>query len=173
MLEPASETDHPAIVALVNRAYRGASDVRSWNTEAHLIAGDRVTLDQLRRDLGANPDARLMVHRPDQGGLLACVWIEPETAQDWYFGMLAIDPADQAKGLGQRMLAAIEAFVRDRGGRRIRITVVNRREPLIAWYERHGFARTGETEPFPYEDKSLGLPLRDDLAFVILAKAVA
>jgi len=173
MLETAGEDDHPAIVALVNRAYRGQGDVRIWNTEADLTSGDRITLDQLRQDIEGHPSARLMVHRKDHGDVMASVWIEPETGTDWYFGMLAIDPAAQAIGLGQRMLAEIDAFVRNRGGRRIRITVINRREALIAWYERHGYVRTGEIEPFPYEDRRLGTPLRDDLSFVVLAKHLA
>lgn len=48
--------------------------------------------------------------------------------------------------------------------RALRITVINLREELIAWYERRSFVRTGETEPFPYHDPSVGQRLRGDLA---------
>jgi hypothetical protein len=44
------------------------------------------------------------------------------------------------------------------------------RDALIAWYERRGYQRTGETEPYPYGDNRFGTPLRDDLEFVILRK---
>ena len=54
------------------------------------------------------------------------------------------------------------------GGRSVRMTVVNVRDTLIAWYERRGYARTGATEPFPYEDARFGVPRRADLAFVEL-----
>jgi hypothetical protein len=32
--------------------------------------------------------------------------------------------------------------------------------------------RTGETQPFPYEDERFGMPARDDLSFVVLEKAL-
>ena len=50
------------------------------------------------------------------------------------------------------------------------MTVVNVRVSLIAWYQRRGYALTGETEPFPYGDDRFGRPLRDDLHFVVLTK---
>ena len=167
MLEPATFEDHPAIVTIVNRAYRGPADHRGWNSEAHLIAGDRITLDRLRRELAESPKARLLVHRDAGGEPRACVWIEPEDDGGWYFGMLAIDPGTQAGGTGARMLEAIDSHVRDHGGRRLRISVINVREELIAWYERRGFVRTGAFEPLP---DGIGQPLRDGLGFVILVK---
>jgi len=169
MLEPATFEDHPAVVAIVNRAYRGTADHRGWNSEADLISGDRVTLAQLRQDLTDSLHACLLVHRDAAGEVLACVRVEPEDGDGWYFGMLAIDPATQASGLGKRMLDAIDAHVRERGGRRLRITVINVREQLIAWYERRGFVRTGEIEPLP---KGIGRPLRDNMNFIVLAKSL-
>jgi hypothetical protein len=53
-----------------------------------------------------------------------------------------------------------------------KITVVQQREPLIGWYERRGYRRTGALEAFPYGDESVGTPLRDDLRFVVLEKAL-
>ncbi len=172
MLEPALPDDHAAIVTLVNHAYRGGGEKESWNAESGIIAGPRITLDQLRRDLEANTEARILVHRTSNGTVRASVWLEPLTGGEWYFGMLAIDPTAQALGVGRRMLAAIEAYVADQGGRHIRMTVMNVRDTLIAWYERRGYARTGEIEAFPYEDNRFGTPLRADLAFVVLAKAL-
>jgi hypothetical protein len=32
------------------------------------------------------------------------------------------------------------------------MTVIDARPELIAWYERRGYARTGETRPFPMPD---------------------
>jgi hypothetical protein len=50
------------------------------------------------------------------------------------------------------------------------MTVIAQRAELIAWYERRGYVRTGETRPFPYGDERFGRPLRDDLHFVVLEK---
>jgi hypothetical protein len=60
--------------------------------------------------------------------------------------------------------------VRKRGGRGIRMTVVNVRDALINWYMRRGYSLTGETEPFPYGNNRFGIPKRDDLHFVVLRK---
>jgi hypothetical protein len=48
--------------------------------------------------------------------------------------------------------------------------VIRQREQLIAWYERRGYARTGELRPFPYGDERYGLPRVDDLEFTVLLK---
>jgi hypothetical protein len=53
------------------------------------------------------------------------------------------------------------------------MTVIVQRVELIAWYERHGYRRTGETKPFPYGDERFGLPRRDDLAFEVLSKTLS
>jgi hypothetical protein len=60
----------------------------------------------------------------------------------------------------------------ERGARRVRTTVINTRDTLIAWYERRGYVRTGEIQPFPYGDDRSGKPSREDLCFVVLEKAV-
>jgi hypothetical protein len=41
---------------------------------------------------------------------------------------------------------------------------------LIAWYRRRGYLATGEMAPFPYGDARFGLPVRDDLAFIVMEK---
>ena len=51
------------------------------------------------------------------------------------------------------------------------MTVVNVRDTLIAWYQRRGYALTGVTRPFPSDDR-FGKPLRDDLCFVVLERAL-
>jgi GNAT superfamily N-acetyltransferase len=102
--------------------------------------------------------------------VLGCVWIEPLGDDGWYPGSLATDPTRQNSGLGKALLSAAEQWVRDRGGKRIRMHAVNVRDALIAWYLRRGDHKTGETEPFPYGDDRFGAPLRDDLRFLVLEK---
>ncbi|MEI9890137.1 MAG: hypothetical protein WDN45_05495 [Caulobacteraceae bacterium] len=58
------------------------------------------------------------------------------------------------------LLEAAEAAARALGARRVRMTVVNVREGLIAWYERRGYRPTGEVLPFPYDDLRFGQPTR-------------
>lgn len=171
MYVPISDEDVPAVAALMNRAYRGVGGARGWAVETDYLAGDRTTTEALRAELAAKPAARLMkwVDGPENS-FSGCVGLEPLGGDVWYLGSFAIDPELQNGGLGRVMLAAAEDWARQRGGRRMRMTVINMREALIAWYLRRGYHKTGETEPFPYGDDRFGAPLRDDLSFLVLER---
>ena len=169
----AGETDLDAIVELVNSAYRGDSSRRGWTTEADFLGGQRTDPATLRGDLAARGGATLLVMRDaPQGELLGTVWLEPRDAEVWYLGMLTVRPDRQGQQLGRRLLDEAESFARARGARRMRMSVIPLRDTLIAWYERCGYARTGESLPFPYGDERYGLPLRDDLRFDVYEKAL-
>ena len=169
-LNAATEADYPAIIALTNRAFRGTGADASWNVE-DVIDGDRINESLLREDLAKAPDGHLLIWR-ENGEQLGHVRLDPLANGTWYLGMLTVRPDRQDLGLGRRLLAASEDFARARGGTRIRMTVVNTRDTLVAWYERRGYALTGETLPFPYGDNRYGTPNRDDLAFVVLEKRI-
>jgi ribosomal protein S18 acetylase RimI-like enzyme len=171
MLTRASDSDLPAIVELMNAAFRGTGPTASWNTEAGFMDGERTNEILLRAELAEKPEAMLLISRRDQtGSLQGCVWLEPKDHTTWYLGSLAVDPRLQNSGFGRKLLAVAEQWASDHGAHTIRITVVNVRETLIAWYERRGYRRTGETLSFPYEDQRFGTPRRDDLAFMVLEK---
>lgn len=171
-LYPATAADLPAIAELVNTAYRG--DDSGWTSEGEYMGGSRTDAETLRRDLAANPDARLLALRDGpEAPLLGCVWLEPAGGEDWYLGMLTIRTDLQDRRLGRDLLLAAETFAADSGARRVRMTVINVRTELIAWYERRGYVRTGEILPFPYEDCPFGVPRRPDLSFVVLARELA
>jgi GNAT superfamily N-acetyltransferase len=168
---PIVDNDIPAVVALINRAYRGTSSSAAWTTEAAYLSGDRTTEHLLRADLDAKPDASLFKWKDSRTGpIQGCVWLEHLGNDIWYLGSLAIDPERQNSGLGRVLLSAAEQWMRERGATRVRMTVVNIRDTLISWYLRRGYRRTGETNPFPYGDNRFGIPLRDDLSFVVLEK---
>jgi ribosomal protein S18 acetylase RimI-like enzyme len=170
-LKPATEADLPEIVALTNWAYRGTGPQSSWTVESYL-EGQRTTVEALRDDLGVNPQARLLVWRDADGELQGHVWLEPQADGVWYLGLLSVRPDRQDRKLGRTLLGAAEAFAQDRGAHRVRLTVINVRDTLIAWYERRGYALTGEVRPFPYGDDRFGKPQRDDLSFVVLERAL-
>jgi ribosomal protein S18 acetylase RimI-like enzyme len=166
-----ADDEIPAIVRLMNSAYRGAGGVSGWCTEQSYIAGDRTTSDHLRADIIAKPSASLLKWvEADTGLLVGCVWLEPLDDDTWYLGSLAVDPERQNGAVGRTMLDAAEDWLRQRGAKHVRITVINVRDSLIAWYIRRGYAATGKTDPFPYGDDRFGRPLREDLCFVILEK---
>ena len=167
-LAPAVEADYAQVVDRANAAYRGAAG--GWTTEAGIIAGLRLTDATLRQDLADKPDAVLLVHRDPDGLVRGTVWLEPVGNEVWYLGLLTVRPEEQNAGLGRQMLSAAEDWVRAHCGTTIRMTVLNVRDTLLAWYERRGYRRTGATVPFPYDDERVGVPLQDDLCFLVLEK---
>jgi ribosomal protein S18 acetylase RimI-like enzyme len=170
-LKLAVEADYAEIIALVNLAFRGSGPSASWNVEAGIIEGQRLDESLLREDLAAKPAACLLTHRDGaKGTLLGTVWLDPGKDGVWNLGLLTVRPDLQKRHLGRALLSAAEDFAKERGAHRMRMTVLNVREALIAWYERRGYTLTGETQPFPYGDGRFGRPLRDDLQFVVLEK---
>jgi ribosomal protein S18 acetylase RimI-like enzyme len=170
-LIPAADSDLDAVADLVNSAYRGETSRAGWTTEADYLDGQRTDAATLRRDLAETPGATLLTWRDTADGpILGTVWLEPSGDGAWYLGMLTVNPELQARQLGRTLLEAAEAHAAERGATRIQMTVVQIRDTLIAWYERRGYARTGETRPFPYDDQRFGVPRRDDLAFIVMEK---
>jgi len=188
----AEEADVPAIVALVESAYRGVSSRAGWTTEADLLDGQRTDADEVR-SLLADPRARIVLATDAHGALLGCVKLENghetdatthdgggnagseatsiETSGAAWIGLFAVNPTLQARGLGRALLAEAERLARTELGRSAaRMTVIAQRDVLLAWYARCGYAPTGATEPFPYGNPRAGLPRRPDLYFVVLEK---
>ncbi|MCX5138513.1 MULTISPECIES: GNAT family N-acetyltransferase [unclassified Streptomyces] len=164
----ATEADVPALVELIQAAYRGDSSRAGWTTEADILEGQR-TDPQGVRDVVEAPGSRLLVVERD-GETVACCQLE-HRGEAAYFGMFAVRPALQGAGLGKVIIAEAERTVRESwGAREMHMTVISVREDLIAWYERRGYRRTGKLSPFPYGDERFGVPQRDDLAFELLVK---
>jgi GNAT superfamily N-acetyltransferase len=171
MLTPAIEADHSAIIELANWAYRGTGPSASWNMESGILEGQRLNESLIREDLAARPQGHLLTYREEPGGvLLGTAWLDPRADGAWYLGLFMVRPDMQNRQLGRTLLAAAESFARERGARRIRMTVLHVRSTLIAWYQRRGYVLSGEREPFPYGDDRFGRPLRDDLYFLVLQK---
>ena len=166
---PAVAADVAALQPFVHAAYRGDSARRGWTHEADLLDGQRIDAEALAGIIG---DPSQVVLLAEQAGALAgCVQVTNKRRGLAYLGMLAVDPLAQARGIGRRLIAAAEEVARTRfGADRMEMTVIVQRTELIDWYVRCGYALTGETRPFPATDPRFGLPRRDDLAFVVLAR---
>ena len=88
-----------------------------------------------------------------------------------YFGMFAVEPTCQGRGIGRAVVAECERIAREEWSLPVlQMTVIDLREELIAWYGRLGYRRTGNFLPFPYGDTRFGVPRRDDLRFELLEK---
>jgi GNAT superfamily N-acetyltransferase len=170
---PAALEDLAAVSALVNRAYRGESSRAGWTTEADLLTGVRTDAASLAQELAASPGAVILTLRDAAGAApVGSVWLKPQPDEEgvWYLGLFAVEPTRQAGGLGRRLLEAAEAYARERGGRRMRMTVIAVRAELIAWYQRRGYQLTGAFAPFPYDDERVGTPLGQGLRLAVMER---
>ena len=165
----ATTADIPDLVILINSAYRGESSKKGWTTEADLLDGQRTDEESLKMLL-AKPGSILLKYVNAEEKIYACVNLQQQ-AQKLYLGMLTVSPSLQGSGIGKKLLAASEQYARENKFEAIRMTVISIRQELIAWYERHGYNRTGETQPFPTGDPRFGIP-KQFLEFVVLEKNI-
>jgi ribosomal protein S18 acetylase RimI-like enzyme len=167
----ATPADIPALVALVTSAYRGDASREGWTTEADLLDGARIDPDLLLQDI-ERARSRVVLALGSSGELQACAHVA-ESDDAGYFGMFAVKPGLQRGGIGHGVLAECERIAReDWGLGTMRMTVIDLRDELIAWYERRGYRRTGVFKPFPYGDARFGVPRRPDLRFEVLEKSL-
>ena len=167
----ATAADIDAIVALVESAYRGDASRQGWTTEADFLDGRRTGDDDVAACIARERSRILLAER--DGAMLACAHVAEEDGAG-YFGMFAVDPTRQGGGIGDAVLREAERVAREEWHLPVmRMTVIDVRDTLIAYYERRGYRRTGITKPFPYGDARFGLPTRDDLRFEILEKALS
>lgn len=173
----ATSHDVDTLVELVTSAYRGDASRVGWTTEANLLDGNRIDPEVLRADL-QRPRSRVLVaerHSAYSGeapGIIACAHVAEEHGSG-YFGMFSVRPELQGEGIGHRVLAEAERIAKEEWGLpTMRMTVIDLRDELIAWYQRRGYRRTGTLKPFPYGDARFGIPKRDDLRFEVLEKSL-
>ena len=167
--------DLAEVATLVNAAYRGEGGNAGWTSEVNMVDGPRTSATDLKEDLTASTNVSILLLR-NAKELLACVRLERAAGAGGelicFIGMLAVRPGTQNRGIGRALLNHAELEARAAGARLARLTVVSIRESLIAWYERRGYRRTGGIERFPYEEPRVGTPLRPDLEFAVLQKAL-
>ncbi len=164
----ATAADIDAIVALVESAYRGDVSKQGWTTEADMLDGRRTGADDVGACIAPPRSRILLAERGDR--LLACAHVAEEDAAG-YFGMFSVRPDQQGGGIGKAVLDEAERIARDEWQlSSMRMTVIDIRAELIAFYARRGYRRTGITKPFPYGDARFGIPKRNDLRFEVLEK---
>lgn len=165
----AEPSDIARLQPFVHAAYRGDSARQGWTHEADLLEGQRIDVEALSAMM-ADPAHIILLAEAD-GGLVGCVQVNDKGNGLAYLGMLSVNPESQGGGIGRRLIAAAEAEARSTfKASRMEMTVIVQRVELIDWYVRCSYRLTGETRPFPATDPRFGLPQRNDLAFVVLAR---
>ncbi len=164
----AIDNDTTALVSLINRSYRGDSSRIGWTTEADLLSGKRIDeagLIQLLND----PESLILIAQSEES-ILATIHAHHEN-ETVHFGLFAVEPLLQGEGIGKELLAYAESeAIRKWGVSTAIMEVITHRSELIEYYERRGYMRTGEINPFPLS--SLWQSIADDLALAVLKKSL-
>jgi GNAT superfamily N-acetyltransferase len=150
-LRIATETDFEALMRLINKAFQ---------IESFFKLKDRVNAEILQEYFRKGSfliyEENGEENGEESGQFLACVFVELK-GNSAYLGLLSVDPKQQKKGLGRRLVAAAEEFARESGAHFMELTIVNLRTELLAIYEKLGYKVTG-TEPFPAEQMPVSQP---------------
>jgi ribosomal protein S18 acetylase RimI-like enzyme len=168
MIAQASISDVQPLVTLINSAYRGEGSKQGWTTEADLIQGLR-TDEQIMTEILTDPATTFLKYTDDSGQIIGCMRLQKQEDR-LYLGMLTVSPTAQAQGIGKQMLKAADAVAQAQQCRALFMTVFSVRTELLAWYERHGYQRTGEVLPFTPNEKFEIVTQK--LEFLVLEKPV-
>lgn len=166
MITIATLEDVLPLEKLINSAYRGETSKKGWATEADLLEGKRITLDELEEIIQNKNNTILKYTENNQ--IIGSVLLANKGSK-LYLGMLAISPELQNRGLGKKLLQEAEVHALSLGLSKIVMTVITIREKLIEWYNRHGYVDTGEREPFVLNDSD-AIITDQHLEFIVLEK---
>jgi ribosomal protein S18 acetylase RimI-like enzyme len=148
VIRPARRPDLPRLWPVIERAYRGEAARTGWTHEADLIEGDRTSLASLEAIVDDLSNTLLMAVDGEEP--IGCVHVADRGDGTSYLGLLCVGPEWQRYGVGKRLIASAEAWAQiGFHAERIEMTVIESRTELIAFYERRGYAQTGEKRPFP------------------------
>jgi ribosomal protein S18 acetylase RimI-like enzyme len=165
----AVSSDAADITTLVNRAYRGEASRQGWTTEADLLDGRRTTETDVVQMINTPDAAMLLCERDHQ--LIGSIHLE-RVDDHVHLGMFVVDPVLQSRGIGKQLLAEAEQQARQRWHvAKAVMHVIACRQELIAFYERRGYARTGQFQPFP-ENPAVWAPKVERLQLEVLEKSI-
>ena len=164
----ASLVDVAELTVLVNSAYRGEESKKGWTSEADMLDGIRID-ETLLKEYFNNEAITILKYTDDNGVITGCVYLEVKGSK-LYLGMFSVSPVLQGKGVGRALLEAAEVLAKQLNCHTITMTVISTRAELISWYERRGYAFTGEIQPF-HDHGRFGSP-KQPMELIVLEKAV-
>jgi len=111
---PATASDIPSLISLINRAYRGEESRRGWTTEAHLLDGELRTDEKDILQLMQMPGATFLKYINEDGIIQGTVFLK-KSDDKMYLGMLSVSPLLQSQGIGKELMADAEVYARKCG----------------------------------------------------------
>lgn len=167
MIEIATPEDIPALMKMINTAYRDPDSKKGWTTEAGIIQGGIRVDEAGLKGIIERDSAVLLKYTGDDHKITGCVYLQNKPPRV-YLGLLTVDPEIQAQGIGKKLLHAADEYARQKQFTSIILKVVSIRRELIEWYERNGYIITGEKEPFEAEAR-YGTPVQP-LELIVMEK---
>jgi len=101
----AQQHEAEQLVALVNSAYRGEISRQGWTTEVDLLDGRRTEATELKHLIASDDSIILLCKNASE--LVGSIHLE-RSEQQVQFGMLAVQPSLQGRGIGKQLLQAAE-----------------------------------------------------------------
>lgn len=166
MITKATLEDVFSLEKLINSAYRGETSKQGWTTEANLLSGKRITLDELSEVI-QNKNNTILKYTKNNQIIGSVLLVNKESKL--YLGMLTVSPELQNSGIGKLLLKEAEIHALALDLPKIVMTVISIRKELIEWYKRHGYEDTGIREPFPLNDTD-AIISKEALEFIVLEK---
>jgi ribosomal protein S18 acetylase RimI-like enzyme len=168
MFIKANPQDAQLLEKLINGAYRGAQAAQGWTSEAHLLDGQRTDVDLLSAQLCC---AEIIFLRDSNDPPLSCVQLQ-KSETSCHISMLTVSPTTQGNGTGSKLLTAAENFAKNTWHcNQTTMNVIAQRPELIAFYQRRGYQLTGQSTPFP-NDQKFGIPKVSNLVLLELKKVL-
>jgi ribosomal protein S18 acetylase RimI-like enzyme len=154
MIRLATPADAAAMIPIINAAFAVEGFIDGTRTDAERLA--------LMFDTGD------FLVAEEEGRLVGSIYTEIRPEQRGYIGMLAVDPSQQRRGLGRRMMEAAEEHCRQKGCDVIDILVVNLRTELPPLYRKLGYVEVGIEEFHPSRPLQAGV----EAHCIVMSKAL-
>jgi len=165
-LELAKQIQSEEISNLVNQAYRGEF---GWTKEGHLVSGNRITSKQID-EIISSTSSYLLIFKDDIQ-IISCICIEKKDTSA-YFGLFAVNPNMQSKGIGKKVLTLAEKYTKNiLKLNKVEMLVISQRKELVYYYERRGYIKSESNQKYP-ENLDVGNPKVAGLTIDILRKNI-
>jgi len=153
-IRAAEASDEERIIRVVNEAFAVEEFIDGTRTDKERLA------EMMRK-------GEFFVAEDEAGRIGASIYAEVR-GERAYFGMLAVDPLQQGKGLGKKMIEFAEEHCRSRGCAWMDISVLTLRPELRPFYEKLGYRETRREEFFPSRPLKKGFECRS----IVMTKAL-
>jgi ribosomal protein S18 acetylase RimI-like enzyme len=122
-IRPYRDSDEGAVVAL----WEDCGLTRPWNPPSADIAL-----------LRGSSHGEILVATQQEGAVAGSVMVGHDGHRGWIY-YLAVSPSCHRRGLGSRLMGAAEAWLRERGMRKVELMIRNTNTEVTAFYAKLGY----------------------------------